>query len=250
MSNWPNQAMLTLKSFVITSINKLLGKKLSRHIGEYLEIKFWSSMLKKTGNPAFTEELYSRLDPKFPFPERLRKYVNPESEKIKILDVGAGPISAVGIYWPEGPGIDLFPIDPLADQYDQILKEVGRAPAVKTALCNGEKITNKFPVDSFDLVYARNSLDHCSDPIKCFQEMYSVTKNNGYIYAEHARNEGIKENYRGFHQWNFDIINSDFCVWNEKSHLLLKEFLPKESQIFTEFDEKNDWIVLIIKKVM
>ncbi|MFN6272939.1 MAG: methyltransferase domain-containing protein [Microcystis sp.] len=239
--------MLELKRFLKDILNKIfVGQELRWKLGAYFETRFWYLLLQGKGQKSFTDELYGRLDPHFPFQEHLKKYVNQESKKLKILDVGAGPVSVLGSYWPDGPEIDIYPIDPLADKYDLILQKVKLNPKARTILCYGEKITEKFPLSFFDLVHARNSLDHSYDPIKCFQEMLAVLKEDGYIYTGHSRNEGEKENYGGFHQWNFDIIDSNFCIWNKNSRYFLKDYLPSGSQIITEFDQESDWITLVL----
>jgi SAM-dependent methyltransferase len=236
--------MLKMKNWLRKSLNKLKSKKQLWKEGLDSEVKYWDLYVQ--GKTKWSQDINQRLDDNYLFPKKLQKYINPESQKIKVLDVGAGPLSALGCYWLNGPKIELYPIDPLADEYDLVLSKAGIKPKVKTMFCEGEKITQKFSLNFFDFVYARNSLDHAYEPIKCFQEMFAVLKNNCYIYTIHYNNEGQRENYEGLHQWNFDIINSNFCIWNKKSQLFLKDYLSSEATISTHL--YNNWIEVFIKK--
>src|SRR3954462_7856011 len=57
--------------------------------------------------------------------------------RVKVLDVGAGPISAVPKVHP-GRTFEVTAIDPMAKQYEELLREFGVEPWVRTQLGTGE----------------------------------------------------------------------------------------------------------------
>ncbi|MGR5452883.1 class I SAM-dependent methyltransferase [Vibrio alfacsensis] len=130
---------------------------------------------------------------------------------IKVLDVGAGPVSKVG-KTISGKQIELVPIDPMADKYRSILESLGLTPKIWTIFGNGEELSQQFPAGSFDLAHARNSVDHCLNPLKVLIEVLSVLKPGCCFYMNHYRNEGKAANYYGLHQWDFDIEDGCFVI--------------------------------------
>jgi hypothetical protein len=76
-----------------------------------------------------------------------------------------------------------------------------------------EEIAGTFGPDRFDLAYARNSVDHTCDPEKAVVGMIEVVKPGCYVLLEHAVDEAEKEDYEGFHQWNFSVSpTGDFVI--------------------------------------
>lgn len=173
--------------------------------------------------------------------------INSKDEKIKILDVGAGPISKVGKLY-NGKPIELVPIDPLALKYNKILSKNNLKPPVFTKYGYGEKLSILFKKDSFDLVHARNCLDHTKNPMQIIYEMLKVVKKDHYIYLNHYQNEGINANYYGLHQWNFTFKDNSFIIKNkdESININVNEKLKKMATTNTEI--KNDRIIVKIKK--
>jgi hypothetical protein len=62
------------------------------------------------------------------------------NSSIKILDIGAGPITKVG-YKLDNKEVELHPIDPLAKVYNRILDKRKIHPPVKTKFGNVEKLS-------------------------------------------------------------------------------------------------------------
>ena len=155
-----------------------------------------------------------RRDTTYPFQEDLKPYC-PKEGVVRVLDVGAGPLTVLGKVW-KGRHLELVAVDPLAEKYDQMLSEAGVVPIVRTIKGEGEHLLDLFPRDSFDLVYACNCLDHSYEPLSCFHQMLAVTKPGGYIVTDHLVNEGQAEHYAGLHQWNFGVYGiwrRRFVIW-------------------------------------
>jgi SAM-dependent methyltransferase len=131
--------------------------------------------------------------------------------RIKILDIGAGPITKVG-YKLDNKQIELHPIDPLAKVYNRILHKKKIYPPVKTKLGNVENLSKSYGENEFDLIYANNSIDHTANPLKAIYEIHYVLKPNHYFYFSHFINEGNKNNYYGLHQWNFYCIDDNLFL--------------------------------------
>ncbi|MDR2475036.1 MAG: class I SAM-dependent methyltransferase [Bacteroidales bacterium] len=171
----------------------------------------------------------------------------PDNEDISILDVGAGPLTSLEKR-SESHHVTITAVDALGREYDMILKRHGIDPPVKTQYCKGEDISNKFAENSFDFVYARNSIDHCDIPEKAILGMLHVLKKDCYILLEHRENEAERGHYQGFHQWNFSEQNGKFII---KSKYETIDFSEKHKHICqtTCLVENGDWLVVKIRKL-
>ena len=79
-----------------------------------------------------------------------------------VLDVGAGPLTTLGNIW-QGRNVTLTPIDPLANEYDEILEKIDLKPVIKTVAGQGERLVEQFGQNTVNAIYCA-SLDHCYDP--------------------------------------------------------------------------------------
>ena len=106
-----------------------------------------------------------------------------------------------------------------------MLDRVGVEPPVRTTQCESEKLTEVFGTNAFDLVYARNTLDHSYDPVKAIRSMIDVVKPGCHALLEHAQNEAEEENYMGMHQWNLSVDDGRFYVWRPGTRIDVAEAL-------------------------
>lgn len=148
-----------------------------------------------------------------PLQPELAELLTCSKVSMKILDVGAGPVSKVGKVH-EGYPIEIVPIDPMAKRYQEILTSINLKPKFWTKPGNGEDLSQQFGEGSFDLIHARNSIDHTLNPLKVIKEALYVLKPEHYFYMDHYRNEGDAANYYGLHQWNFDVEDDCFVIKN------------------------------------
>lgn len=215
----------------------------------------WKAALALVGTEFHQENLQANraklsklFDPGMPLQHELSQLLPEDSGRPhRVLDVGAGPISKVGKL-VDGEAIDLVPIDPLAIEYQKLLADLDLEPPCPTQRGYGERLTECFPENSFDLVHARNSIDHCLDPVVVVAECVRVLKPDCYVYLNHYRNEGIAADYYGLHQWNFDDYNGDFVVSSrfgkQVSVSATLEGVASISSIVTE----GDRIIVVIRK--
>jgi SAM-dependent methyltransferase len=175
------------------------------------EIGHWDTWLRTRGmeDPA---DFARRIAPDQPLQEHLKKLL-PQSNgrPYRILDVGAGPLTTVGKMY-DGSRIDLLAIDPLASVYDTLLAKNGITPPVRTKYGEAEQVADMYPVDSFDLVHAANSLDHAHDPVAAIKAAARLVRPGGHVFLEHILNEGDREHYGGLHQWNFGVEGDSFKI--------------------------------------
>ena len=167
---------------------------------------------------------------------------------LKVLDIGAGPVSKVGKIH-NGHAIKLVPIDPMANQYRKILMKLNLQPKYWTCYGEGEKLSEQFEESSFDLIHARNSIDHSLNPMKVIEEAISVLKPNHYFYLNHYQNEGKAAEYYGLHQWNFDIEDGNFVIRNRFGEQVnVNKTLSGKAQI-CQIRQVEQRLVVVIKKL-
>ncbi len=236
-------------SKAIVALAKALGlQSLVWKLGLGGEVRFWNRYF-STGGLQWKEEFHRRLDPQLPLDGRivaLLERVSASAEEYDVLDVGSGPLTSLGKTIP-GKTVRLRAVDPLAPEYDKMLAEQNLTPPVRTEECKGEELSGKFDKSTFDLVYARNCMDHSIDPVLAFREMLAVTKPGGLVYLEHWPNEGETEEYRGLHQWNFDCQDGEFVVWNPKRRQVVSEELGDGCRIecvIETVEEEREMIVV------
>jgi SAM-dependent methyltransferase len=180
-----------------------------------------------------------------------------EGERVSILEFGPGLASTIGYTFP-GKTIEITPVDVLAREYALLLKENGIRPPVRSVLGYGERLARQFRPESFDLVYASNSVDHVYNPLATLKNMLRVTKRGGYVLLRHYIDEGDSE--LGFHQWSFNIRDGDLVIWDKSSVLNVTRALAGKAEVGCRF-EKNpddygdefsagwkDWVVATLKK--
>jgi len=190
------------------------------------ELKFWNHALKDGGRNWVRSEYVERMDPQFELQPELRALMDvPAGGVVRILDVGCGPLTRIGKVWP-GRTLEIVPVDPLGAEYRDLLQRLGLVPPVWPQVGHGEKLTEIFPSNSFDLAYASNSLDHSYAPLLAIQQMFAVVKPGCVVYLWHFAHVGVQEGYGGLHQWNFDIVEGDLILTDGRKvrHSLAREF--------------------------
>lgn len=192
------------------------------------EVAYWDNWL-KTGGGRWPEDYQRRIDPELELQPHFRKLLEGADQPPKILDVGAGPMTVLGKKLG-GQNLDITATDALADQYRQILDANGVTPLVQTQSVRAEEISSCWK-SAFDLVVARNSLDHCESPAKAFAELVSATKPGGYVWVQVHRNEAIAEHYQGFHQWNMDAFQDNVIVWRKDECYFIQQFVDRSVQL-------------------
>jgi SAM-dependent methyltransferase len=185
------------------------------------EIDFWVRWYENKGL-IWPENYLYRLDPESEIQSYVAKYLKSGYERI--LDVGAGPLTSLGKKCKKR-SLNIVACDPLADYYEDINKQFGIIPLVKTEFCKAELLSQKYGSNNYDVVHAENCIDHSENPLKCIIEMVHTCKSGGVVLLRHIIKEGENQHYVGLHQWNFYKENTDFMIsgkglmWNVNEKL-------------------------------
>jgi SAM-dependent methyltransferase len=199
------------------------------------ELQFWDWALKDNGKNWDRVEWANATDPNMDLQADLKALIPAgEGARVRILDVGSGPLTRVGKRWP-GRVIEIVPADPLAEEYKMLLSRHSITPLVPPVAAHGEKLLEVFGENSFDLAYASNSLDHSYDPLLVIRQMLATVKPGHYVYLWHVANEGLRENYVGLHQWNFNIRGSDLVIDDGRSTQSITSALKGIAEVKCEF---------------
>ena len=193
-----------------------LGRRLWWRKRRSSEVDFWASWLAgATGNELWTNDRNARLAPdaEITDPVLRAELERSDAAEISILDVGAGPVTSLGYRYP-GKRLTIVPVDPLADDYDRLLRDAALDPPIPTIGVAGEALVEHFGSRRFDIACAINSLDHSADPFTIISNMATVVRTGGVVLLRHKRNEGDSARYGGLHQWNFDVVDDSLLVWN------------------------------------
>lgn len=190
--------------------------------GTHSETNFWRDALRDPAKYWLADVFKFRTEPEAMLqPELCELLAQLDTKHVRILDVGAGPLSSLGKRWPDHE-VEIVPVDPLCADYDRFLSEANVIPPVRTTKADAESLTARFADASFDMAYASNSLDHCRDPILAISEMLKVVRPGGYVYLWHFADEGEAENYHGLHQWNIGARSGDIIVSDGRKNTSLR----------------------------
>jgi SAM-dependent methyltransferase len=169
-----------------------------------------------------------------------------ETHVERIIDVGSGPLTAVGKTHP-GKTISVTAVDPLASAYNRLMDEEGIEPPVRPIEGSGEKLLETFKPDSFDIAYALNAVDHAYDPVRVIENMLAVVRAGGYVVLVHRRREALRNCYRHLHQWNFEIRDGDLVIWRgTKDTYNMTEMLGPNATV--ECFDYGEWVLCSIAK--
>jgi SAM-dependent methyltransferase len=215
-----------------------------------LETEYWTLIASgKHRMPERVEAFKKRSGSEHFTPDYLLPYFLPEPGVTRILDVGAGPLTTLGKTRKPFRYV-IVPIDPLAESYKTLLDDYGFNPPNPTIYGDAEKLTEQFEEASFDLVYSRNALDHVENPEKALKEMFAVTKRGGHVFFEGNINEGLSENYKQLHKWNFMTVvdgkDGDCVIWNPDGAWLLSSLFGDKAKVSTW---RTGWYKVTIAKL-
>jgi SAM-dependent methyltransferase len=167
----------------------------------------------------------------------------------RILDVGCGPLSTIGLRIGD-ERIDLIGADPLADTYLNQLTEAGIHSNCELIKTDCSDLALRFSGKPFSITCSINALDHAPDPLQVIRQMVVVTVPNGYVFLRHAENEGIRERYHGLHQWNFSIRRGFPTLSDGTAIRPLVESLPELKLLSAtrEVEKGTQYVVFLFQK--
>lgn len=215
------------------------------------ELEGWTSFFHDASrnSGSYNHVLLRRLlSPNLTLRNSIARHLCSSTDFFHVLDVGSGPVSFVGRKWKDRL-VNVVAVDYLADEYMKLYKKYRIIPPVVPLKGNAEELSVLFPEKFFDVVYARNSIDHCIDPVQCISEMMKVSF--GVVVLEHTLNEGEREKYDGLHRWNFDLVEGRFVIKNRHRDVVFTEdMFPSckftSSMETEEFEGHENWLVTTI----
>jgi SAM-dependent methyltransferase len=186
------------------------------------ELAFWRDWM---ADPGSADD--RRLDPQAGVwdPLLLRCLALADADPVEILDVGAGPFTVVGCRHP-GKVLAVTAVDPLGAEYARLIAASGLVAPVPTGTCAGEQLRTHFGDRRFDVVHARNALDHSFDPGLCIREMVAVTRIGGHVALKHHVREAESQHYHGLHQHNFDVRDGALVIGGRHAEATIDEICP------------------------
>ena len=195
------------------------------------ELQHWRSWMETRGGD-WPREFERAFDPAAPLGEPLieERIAGLPRDPVEILDVGAGPLTALGKVHP-AKQLRITAVDPLAAHYDELLQRSGLAPPVRTIAGAGEELVSMWGKERFDVVYARNALDHSVNAPRVIEQMLGVLCPGGFVALRHYRNEADREGYRGMHLWNCDIEEGDFVLWSGRKRVNVSKRLAGLAEV-------------------
>lgn len=207
------------------------------------EVHFWKRVM--TGEmPQYERNLRERASGRTPFPAHLANYLA-KDRVTRILDVGAGPHSVIGLSNAPSP-IELVAIDPLADSYNEMLMQQGITPVTRAIRGEAERL-HEYNLGKFDLIFSRNALDHSYDPLAAIDSMLHVLAKGGAIHLEGSVNEGERQSYSGLHQWNFEPQeDGDLVVWREGTSISIRDRF--DGKVSVSSHGPSEWYVIVLKQ--
>jgi SAM-dependent methyltransferase len=209
------------------------------------ELDFWDEWFRTRGS-LWPQEYKRRLDPLEPLSSYHCGFINHlPQDKVRVLDVGAGPLTVLGKVHPSKELL-IIATDALAREYNDLLNKYRIDPPVRTIFAKGERLTRIFSKNSFDLVYAQNTLDHSYDPLEAMRKMIKVAKEGCFVVLDHIENEADNENYRGLHQWNFAVRKGNFTIASRGIVIDVSRELSSLGDVVCS--SENQWVRVHIRK--
>lgn len=207
------------------------------------ELRFWMDWAATRGG-RWPDEFAQRMNPQTPLVPWLAQWaVEAKATHLRVLDVGAGPVTSLGYVPPQGMTLELVATDPLADAYAEHFHGLGLVPPTTTRFALAEELTAFLPAEFFDIVHCRNALDCCFDPRRALGEMLRVLRPGGVIMLYNLPNQAVAEGYAGSRQYNLDVANERLVVWRGSERWDVETALPVRASIKARGGEQVSAII-------
>ena len=156
-----------------------------------------------------------RLFPQFLLPY-IRRFQGQDEKPVNTLDIGCGPISV--LRWGVLQGLlKVTGVDPLLDMYRIVLERHGLAglPAIachRELNIHAEELTSALPLETFDIIYTRNAIDHVEDPIVVIGQAGACLRSGGILVLDFHTREGSRQGWEQLHQFDLYIDEKEQLV--------------------------------------
>lgn len=159
---------------------------------------------------------------------------------LNVLDVGSGVVSILN-----GSTPNVTAVDPLGDLYGLIFdyNKFRLNPPIAYPC-------EELPYDGeFDIVHMSNALDHTQKPYTCFWKLMQSVKYGGHLIIQGFENEAKFENWQGFHQWNFTLVDDKIVIENKENVSITLEHPEVEMvKVETHQFENKTWFIWICRR--
>lgn len=167
----------------------------------------WINTLRRQGKLPTWAHIRQR-----PFPYEADVLTFPEGTKLRCLNIGCGPRSDLGEI--SAREIEFVHMDPLARAYNKLMGFLD-APGGGDVVFGAVEFLDKLDVGQFEVISAKNCLDHAYDVPKGLRQMIDRLAPRGIISLAHYENEAEAQNYLGFHKWNIELKDGKIHMWSK-----------------------------------
>lgn len=242
------QAITRARRRARKTLRPLVPRALVYRAGLRGELQWWQGFIETAGG-AWPEDLHQRLDPDAPLLEpliadRLHRFGGRTS--VRVLDAGAGPLSVLGNVHGD-KRLDITAVDPLGDDYAQLLSQAAIDPPVRTQACPGEDVARRFGSAAFDIAYSRNAVDHSADPLAVLRAMVQTLAPGGFVALRHYRCEAEANGYVDLHNWNFDVEDDALLLWGPYGSYDVSAQLAGVTCWLEDSSGRAPWVCAIIE---
>lgn len=187
-------------------------------------LAFWANWLGP--NCPYPEDRAIRMKVGRPLPDWAVQALPRRNGKVRILDVNAGPASALGTR-AKGYDIELVPTDSLGHKFGQLLEQTGLHPPVPTTQCSPEDILVSYGKATFDLIYSSNGLDFTSDPVAIYRELLQCLTPGGRIITFHEAPANEKLFHHEWHRFFHRVRHGRPVIQKKTYRRDLQDALPE-----------------------
>jgi len=163
-----------------------------------------------------------------------------------VLDVGSGPLSALGTQWGDRD-VELVPVDILAREYADDLEAAGLNAPVPPVYAHAEELEVSFGRDRFDAAYACNAYVAMKDPLLALQQTLAVLKPRAWLITWHAQELGSRNHYQRLFGWDFVRRGDRLKLVNGGKVYDVLDFCPEAAEI--ESEVKGEYVYFALRKV-
>jgi 2-polyprenyl-3-methyl-5-hydroxy-6-metoxy-1,4-benzoquinol methylase len=178
----------------------------------------------------------------------LIKELRTSNSRPSVLDVGCGPVSSLAHLVHEGLAT-VDGVDPLTEEYSQLLKNYGKKSPVNQLVGYGEYLERTIKA-TYDVVHIRNCLDHTQSPSLVWLNILKTVKVGGFVVQTHSINEATKENWQQFHQYNL-FPDEKLGLWlSDRAGNLVSLTENLSLEPFERYSEirKDEWMTITYQK--
>ncbi|MEP2716730.1 hypothetical protein [Pseudophaeobacter sp.] len=194
------------------------------------EVGFWQNWILTKGHK-WPQDFALRTDPKTPLYNSITNFIHELGIKpgadVSIMDIGSGPLTALGKV-SEKFNISLTLADPLAEEYNRLLDEVGVTGVPRPQTGFFETSASQFGSEAFDVVWCCNSLDHSLDPLLGLYNLLDLCSIGGGLILRFHPNEADGGAYAGLHQWNLDLEDGQITLSQKERTVSLMPLLEQQ----------------------